>query len=184
MNQHQEIIAHELQIKSSQVAAVATLLNDGGTAPFIARYRKEATGLLDETQITAVRDRLLQLVELDKRRQAIITSLAERELLDQNLHQALLAASNLTILEDLYLPHRPKRRTRSIIAMERAWNLWLGQFFSKTTVRLTPKNSSTRAKVYLTPMRHWPGHVTLSRNGSTKIPEPEPGCVISLPVGR
>lgn len=80
---------------------------------------KEATGLRDETQITAVRDRLLQLGELDKRRQEIIASLSERELLDQELHQALLAAPNLTILEDLYLPHRPKRRTRSIIAMEK-----------------------------------------------------------------
>ena len=84
MSQHQEIIAQELKIKTGQVAAVATLLQDGGTVPFIARYRKEATGLRDETQITAVRDRLLQLGELDKRRQAIIASLSERELLDQN----------------------------------------------------------------------------------------------------
>lgn len=119
MSQYQEIIARELGIKTAQVAAVATLLDDGGTVPFIARYRKEATGLLDETQITAVRDRLLQLAELDKRRQAIITSLAERDLLDQKLRQNLLAAPNLTLLEDLYLPYRPKRRTRSIIAMEK-----------------------------------------------------------------
>ncbi len=119
MNQHHEIIARELQIKGGQVAAVATLLADGGTVPFIARYRKEATGLLDETQITAVRDRLTQLAELDKRRQAIITSLTERDLLDPKLHQAVLAAPSLTVLEDIYLPHRPKRRTRSIIAREK-----------------------------------------------------------------
>jgi len=119
MNRHQEIIARELQIQTAQVAAVAALLQDGATVPFIARYRKEATGLLDETRIAAVRDRLLQLAELDKRRQAIIASLSERELLDPKLHQALLAAANQTILEDLYLPHRPKRRTRSTMAMEK-----------------------------------------------------------------
>ncbi|MDP2106195.1 MAG: Tex-like N-terminal domain-containing protein [Desulfobulbaceae bacterium] len=119
MNQHQAIIAQELKIKSDQVAAVASLLDAGGTVPFIARYRKEATGLLDETQITVIRDRLLQLGELDKRRQAIIASLSERELLEPKLRQALLAAANLTVLEDLYLPHRPKRRTKSIIAKEK-----------------------------------------------------------------
>ncbi|MDH5297714.1 MAG: RNA-binding transcriptional accessory protein [Desulfobulbaceae bacterium] len=119
MKQHQEIIAQELKIKTGQVAAVATLLADGGTVPFIARYRKEVTGLLDETQITAVRDRLLQLAELDKRRLAIIASLTERDLLDRKLHQALLAAPTLATLEDIYLPHRPKRRIRSIIAREK-----------------------------------------------------------------
>jgi len=119
MNQHTELIARELNIRSGQVAAVATLLKDGGTVPFIARYRKEATGLLAETTITAIRDRLTQLAELDKRRQAIISSLTERGLLDQKLHEALVAAPSLTILEDLYLPHRPKRRTRSIIAREK-----------------------------------------------------------------
>ncbi len=119
MTQHQEIIAHELQIKTGQVAAVATLLNDGATVPFIARYRKEVTGLLDEIQLTVIRDRLTQLAELDKRRQAIITSLSERDLLEPQLHQALLAAPSLTLLEDLYLPHRPKRRTRGMIAREK-----------------------------------------------------------------
>ncbi len=119
MQQHHEIIARELAVQAGQVAAVAALLHDGGTVPFIARYRKEATGLLDETRITAIRDRLAQLAELDKRRQAIIVSLTERDLLDQQLHQALLAAPSLTILEDIYLPHRPKRRTRGAIAREK-----------------------------------------------------------------
>ena len=119
MNSHQNIIARELQLKRGQVEAVATLLEDGGTVPFIARYRKEATDLLDETQITAVRDRLQQLGELDKRRQAIITSLTERDLLDDKLRDAVLAASDLSILEDIYLPHRLKRRTRGLIAREK-----------------------------------------------------------------
>ena len=119
MQPHQQIIAQELNIKPGQVAAVAALLNDGATVPFIARYRKEATGLLDETQITAIRDRLGQLAELDRRRENIITSLRERDLLDHALHAALLAAANLTTLEDLYLPLRPKRRTRGMIAREK-----------------------------------------------------------------
>ena len=119
MTTHQNSIATEMQLKPAQVAAVAGLLEDGGSVPFIARYRKEATGLLDEIQITAVRDRLLQLAELDKRRKAIIGSLSERDLLTQELHKAVLSAPNLTILEDVYLPHRVKRRTRSLIAREK-----------------------------------------------------------------
>jgi len=116
---HQDIISKEMQLKDGQVAAVETLLEDGGTVPFIARYRKEATGLLDEIQIAAIRDRLVQLAELDKRRKTIINSLAERDLLQPALHKAVLAAPNLTILEDVYLPHRLKRRTRSLIAREK-----------------------------------------------------------------
>jgi len=139
MNQHQEIIAQELKIKTGQVAAVATLLADGGTVPFIARYRKEATGLLDEIQIAAIRDRLLQLAELDKRRQAIIASLGERELLEPKLHQALLGAANLTILEDLYLPHRPKRRTKSIIAMEKGLEPLARAIFRQDQTPLGPE---------------------------------------------
>ena len=119
MNRHQEIIAQELMLKPGQVAAVTALLDDGGTVPFIARYRKEATGLLDETRITAIRDRRQQLVELDKRRQAIIASLSERDRLEPRLHQEILAATSLNSLEDIYLPHRLKRRTRGTIARER-----------------------------------------------------------------
>ena len=139
MNQHQEIIARELQIKTDQVAAVATLFNDGGTVPFIARYRKEATGLLDETRITAIRDRLLQLAELDKRRQAVVASLSERDLLDPKLHQALLAAPSLTVLEDLYLPHRPKRRTRSTIAREKGLEPLAREIFRQEPGPLAPE---------------------------------------------
>ncbi len=116
---HYQIIARELGIQHDQVAATATLFVDGATVPFIARYRKEATGCLDEVQITAIRDRLSQLAELAKRREAILSSLLERELLTSDLQTAIQAASNLTALEDLYLPHRPKRRTRSSIAKDK-----------------------------------------------------------------
>jgi uncharacterized protein len=119
MRQHPEIIANELHIKAAQVETVAALLDDGATVPFISRYRKEATGSLDEVQITAIRDRRIELADLDKRRSAILTSLGERDLLNDALHQAVNAAPDLAALEDIYLPYRPKRRTRAQIAREK-----------------------------------------------------------------
>jgi len=119
---------------------VASLLSDGATVPFIARYRKEATGLLDETQITAIRDRLGQLAELDKRREHIIASLSERDLLDPALHKALLGAANLTILEDLYLPHRPKRRTRGMIARKKGLEPLARAIFRQDKTPVQPEN--------------------------------------------
>ncbi len=112
-------VAASLGIREAQVEAVARLLEEGGTVPFIARYRKEATGSLDEVAIAAVRDGLARVSELEKRRQAILGSLSERDLLTEDLRTALEAASTLTSLEDLYLPYRPKRRTRATIARER-----------------------------------------------------------------
>ena len=116
---HANRIADELGIKVKQVAAAAELLEDGCTVPFIARYRKEATGSLDEVHITTIRDRLEQLVELDKRREAILKSLEERELLTEDLGKAIMAADSMAELEDIYLPYRPKRRTRATIAREK-----------------------------------------------------------------
>ncbi len=87
--------------------------------PFLARYRKEATGSLDEVAITAIRDRMVKLEELDRRREAILKSLQERELLTHELKEKILAAEILTVLEDIYLPYRPKRRTRATIALEK-----------------------------------------------------------------
>jgi uncharacterized protein len=116
---HVEKIAEEFSFKTGQVQAVAELLDDGATVPFIARYRKEATGELDEVAITSIRDRLAQLEELDKRRVSILQSLEERELLTDELKESILAAETLSKLEDIYLPFRPKRRTRATIAMEK-----------------------------------------------------------------
>lgn len=117
--QHHTIIAKELRISISQVAATVDLLADGASVPFISRYRKEATGSLDEVQVTAIRNRLAGLAELDKRRRSIIESLAERELLSAELKASLCRADNLTSLEDIYLPFKPKRRTRAMIACEK-----------------------------------------------------------------
>jgi uncharacterized protein len=114
-----EIIRQELSIAAPQVIAVAALLAEGGTVPFIARYRKEATGSLDETQITAVRDRLTQLAELDARRDTILASLEKHGHLTDELKEKVLAAETLAVLEDIYLPYKPKRRTKGMIAREK-----------------------------------------------------------------
>ena len=111
-------IAVEIAVAPRQVAAAAALLAEGATVPFIARYRKEATGSLDEVAITAIRDRLSQLAELDDRRAAILRSLEERGLLTDELSAAVAAAETMTALEDVYAPYRPKRRTRATIARE------------------------------------------------------------------
>lgn len=115
---HVAKIASELSLQPRQVLATARLIAEGGTVPFIARYRKEATGTLDEVAITAIRDRLLSLVELDQRREAIIKSLVERNLLTDALKTAIENAETITELEDIYQPYRPKRRTRATIAKE------------------------------------------------------------------
>ncbi|MHB1456505.1 MAG: Tex family protein [Armatimonadota bacterium] len=112
-------IAKEIGIKPQQTSAVADLLEQDATVPFIARYRKEATGSLDEVAITSIRDRLEQLGELDKRREAILQSLTERELLTDELSGRIYAAETMAELEDIYLPFRPKRRTRATIAREK-----------------------------------------------------------------
>jgi uncharacterized protein len=112
-------IAQELNLAQKHVQATADLLNEGATIPFIARYRKEATGSLDEVAITAVRDRLNRLMELDKRREAILKSLEERGQLTDELKEKVLSAETMVVLEDIYLPFRPKRRTRATIAKEK-----------------------------------------------------------------
>lgn len=112
-------IAEELTLPQKQVSTTLTLLDEAATVPFIARYRKEMTGSLDEVQVAAIRDRAEQLRELDKRRQAILKSLTELNKLDTVLEKRILEARTLVELEDLYLPYRPKRKTRASMAKER-----------------------------------------------------------------
>lgn len=119
LEKHIPILAAELSLNARQVAATAVLLEEGATVPFIARYRKERTGGLDEVQIASIRDRLQQMEELDKRRESILSSLAERNLLAAGLKEKIEAAATLSALEDLYLPFRPKKRTRATIAKEK-----------------------------------------------------------------
>ena len=124
-------IAQELNVGVGQVSATAELLAQQATVPFIARYRKEATGTLDEVAITSIRDRLAQLDELDKRRESILKSLEERELLTEELKGKILAAETMSVLEDIYLPFRPKRRTRATIAREKGLEPLATMIFSQ-----------------------------------------------------
>ena len=116
---HHTKIARHLSTSVKHVQDTVSLLDAGATVPFLARYRKEATGGLDEVAIMSIRDRIAQLRELDARRDVILRSLVERELLTDDLKAQILAAESMTVLEDLYLPFRPKRRTRATIAKER-----------------------------------------------------------------
>jgi len=111
-------ITRELGLQARQVAATAVLLEEGATVPFIARYRKERTGELDEVKIAEIRDRLEQLDALDKRRESILGSLEERKLLTEELRAKVEAVTSLTSLEDIYLPFKPRKRTRATIAKE------------------------------------------------------------------
>ena len=113
------IISNRLEISARQVEKTIELLEQGATVPFIARYRKEVTGSLNEVQIAAIRDLLLRLKELDKRREAIVASIEEQGKMSDELRQKIDAVETLTDLEDLYLPFRPKRRTRATIAIEK-----------------------------------------------------------------
>lgn len=130
---HIRIIASEISLTEKQVQACAALLDEGATVPFISRYRKEATGSLDEVSVAAVRDRLAQLRELDKRREAILKSLEETGALTDELKTKVLVAETLTELEDIYLPFRPKRRTKAMIAREKGLEPLAQRLFSQET---------------------------------------------------
>ncbi|HEX8296240.1 MAG TPA: Tex family protein [Chthoniobacteraceae bacterium] len=118
IEKHLAKLVTELKLQPRQVTATAILLEEGSTVPFIARYRKEKTGELDEVQITAIRDRLEQLEELDKRREAILKSLEERKLITEVLAAKIAAAESITALEDIYLPFRPKKKTKATVARD------------------------------------------------------------------
>ncbi|MCD4737183.1 MAG: RNA-binding transcriptional accessory protein [Bacteroidales bacterium] len=119
MEKYIDILASELSISDWQVRNVLNLLTEKATIPFIARYRKEATGSLDETVITRIRDDYNKLIELDKRREAILRSIEDQGKLDKQLEDQINNAQTLSELEDLYLPFKPKRKTRASIAKEK-----------------------------------------------------------------
>ncbi len=140
MRNHASLIAQELSLTSRQVDAVLTLLAEGNTIPFIARYRKEATGELDEVQVRDIRDRGEYLAELDARRAVVIGSIEEQGKLTPELREAIESATTKGELEDLYRPFRPRRRTRASIAVERglrplAERLWSGSVTDEELAR-------------------------------------------------
>lgn len=114
-----KIIAEELNLKINQVRSTIDLLDDGNTVPFLARYRKEMTGSLDEENIRQIRDRATYLRNLEQRKETILQSIDEQKKLTPELKKDIESATTLQILEDLYLPYRPKKRTRATIAKER-----------------------------------------------------------------
>jgi len=119
MNDHYKKLAAEFSVAEKQVVATVALLDEGATVPFISRYRKEMTGSLDEVQVAGIRDRIQQLRELDKRREAILSSLTEMGKLTPELEEQIKAAETMVMLEDIYLPYRPKRKTRATAAREK-----------------------------------------------------------------
>ena len=127
-------ISSALQISENQVRKTIDLLDEGATIPFISRYRKEMTGSLDEVQVAAIRDLRDQLVELEKRRDAILKSLLELEKLTPELEKAVRAAETLSKLEDIYLPYKPKRKTRAMAAREKGLQELANQLFLQRLV--------------------------------------------------
>src|SRR5579864_7781866 len=111
-------IAEELGVRGGQVTAAIDLLDGGATVPFIARYRKEATGTLDDAQLRTLEERLRYLRELEERRAVIVESIRSQGKLDDKLEARIMAADSKARLEDVYLPYRPRRRTKAQIARE------------------------------------------------------------------
>ena len=145
-DQYIKTIALESSIKPWQVVAVIGLLEDGATIPFIARYRKEQTGKLDETQIITIRDRAGDIDALEKRRASIFSSLEKRELLDSKLEKKINLADSISLLEDIYLPYRPKRKTRATTARERSL-----EGLAKAIMSFSCQNIIKEAEKYINP---------------------------------
>lgn len=117
--QHIFLVAQELSVVSKQVEATLALLDEGATVPFISRYRKEMTGSLDEVQVANIRDRIQQLRDLDKRKEAVLKSIEEQGKLTAELKALILGVATMTALEDIYLPYKPKRKTKASVAREK-----------------------------------------------------------------
>ncbi len=144
MNPINALIAKELSIRVEQVAATVEMLGDGATVPFIARYRKEKTGGLDDTQLRKLEERLGYLRQLEDRRATVLKSITEQGKLTEKLQRAISAAENKVDLEDLYAPYKPRRRTKAHIAREAGLEPLAHALLSKPTL-----NPSTEAKKYI-----------------------------------
>src|SRR5687768_4859940 len=129
-------ISKEFSLPQKHVNAVATLLSEDATIPFISRYRKEMTGSMDEVMIGKIRDRIEQLSELDKRREAIITSIEKQNKLTPELMQTIVVAATMAELEDIYLPFKPKRKTRASVAKEKGLEPLALRIFNQENFKL------------------------------------------------
>ena len=113
-----QVITGELGVKRWQVDAAVKLIDEGNTIPFIARYRKEVTGTLDDAQLRTLHERLMYLRNLEEKKEQVLASIEEQGKLTEELKKQILAAETMVVVEDLYRPYRPKRRTRAMIAKE------------------------------------------------------------------
>lgn len=144
-NNHTELIAKELNLSVKQISNTIKLLNEGATIPFISRYRKEMTGNLDELQVAAVRDLSSKYTELEKRKETILSTIAEQGKLTDELKKRIGECYNSTELEDLYLPYKPKRRTRATIAREKGL-----EPLAKVMLKQQERNLTLIAEKYIT----------------------------------
>ena len=135
-------MALQLSLGEKEVQATVGLLDSGASLPFIARYRKEATGNMDEVAIAKIRDLLFRFRQLEDRRETILHSLAKRNLLTKDLQEKLLAPDTLARLEDIYLPYKPKRRTRATIAKERGLEPLAKKIFAQDISDLDPEKEA------------------------------------------
>ena len=157
MKSIEQRIAEELGVRAQQVQAAVELLDGGSTVPFIARYRKEATGMLDDAQLRTLEERLGYLREMEERRTAILGSIREQGKLDDALEARIMAADSKARLEDIYLPYKHKRRTKAQIAREAGLEplaLALLTDPSQMPDALAAR-SSTRRRAWPTPGRRW-----------------------------
>ena len=142
-----KIIADELSIRLSQVDAAVKLIDEGNTIPFISRYRKEATGALNDEQLRNLFDRLTYLRNLEEKKESVLSSIEEQGLLTDELREQINAAMTMVVLEDLYRPYRPKRRTRATIAKEKG----LEGLANIILLQMTKKTIEEEAKAYINP---------------------------------
>jgi Transcriptional accessory protein len=171
MEKNIQLIAAELKLKPQQVEVVINLLAEGATIPFMARYRKELTGSLDEVVLTSIRDRHEQLSELDKRKEAILKSIEKQEKLTPALAKAIDEATTLAELEDIYLPYKPKRKTRASVAKEKGLEPLALSIFEqgKINVEETAATYINTALGVATAQEHSKARATSWRSGSAKI---------------
>lgn len=140
-------ITEELNVKRWQVDAAVKLIDEGNTIPFIARYRKEATGTLDDEQLRKLYERLNYLRNLEEKKEQVLSSIEEQGKLTEELKKQILAAETLVVVEDLYRPYRPKRRTRATIAKEKG----LEPLAAVITLQKMSRPVEEEAKAYVNP---------------------------------
>lgn len=165
-------IAEELGVRERQITAAVRLLDDGATVPFIARYRKEATEMLDDAQLRTAEERLRYLRELEERRAAILESVRGQGKLTEELEAQIRAADSKARLEDVYLPYKPKRRTKAQIAREAGLEPLADGLLADPRWRRSrrPPRSWTRTRAWPTRPRPWRARGPSSPSGSARTP--------------